>query len=82
VCADECVGAEKAVRCLTFHLITLRKDLSLNLELGWWPESPSKPSASAPAGAGSVRAQGHTCFTIGVGDPYTGAIFLAHLLGF
>lgn len=41
------------------HLIPLRQALPLNLELGWWPPSPSEPPASTPHSAG---------VTLGVGD--------------
>jgi hypothetical protein len=71
VCADKCVSVCVCVSMyvqmsvcrgdcrVPNYLITLRKDLSLNLELGWWSVSPSKPSVSAPAGVGSIRACGH-----------------------
>lgn len=46
--------------CATpLHLILLRQALPLNLELGWWPPSPSDPPASTSHSAG---------VTLGVGD--------------
>ena len=40
------------VSCSIFqHLISLRQNPLLNLELSWWPASPSEPLVSAPHSA-------------------------------
>lgn len=41
------------VSCSIFqHLISLRQNPLLSLELSWWPASPSEPLVSAPHSAG------------------------------
>lgn len=44
--------------CVTLHLIFLRWDLSLNLELGWQSANPSTPPASSPHSVGFTGAMG------------------------
>lgn len=39
-------GGHRLFCPITLCHIPLRQGLSLNLQLGWWPASPSNPSAS------------------------------------
>ena len=61
LCLHMCVGVYMHMRkpeedtwCPAFslYLIPLRWGPSMNLELGWWPESPSEPPVPAPHRAG------------------------------
>lgn len=48
------------VSCSIFqHLISLRQNPLLNLELSWWPASPSEPLVSAPHSAGVTGVHSH-----------------------
>lgn len=54
MCAGTCIKRmEEAFKCLTsfLHLIPLRQNLSLNLELSWQPASPTDPPVSTPHSA-------------------------------
>lgn len=46
-----------------FHLIHLSLAVSVNLDLGWWPASPSDPLISSPMTVLGFRAtRDHACF--------------------
>ena len=51
---------------VALNLSPVRQGLSLNLELGWWPASPSDPPVSTPTIAVDMRNH-TTLFTLVLG---------------